>query len=78
MLPPSLTDFMQAAAARALYREFVRALRSAPPSAHPDAAAAVKAGFVAAAGARDGAAKHALVDGRLQLKRVREMFAMMM
>ena len=76
MPPPSLTDFMQAAAARALYREFVRVLRAAPPSARPDAAAAVKAGFVAAAGARGGAAKHALVDGKLQLKRVREMMMM--
>lgn len=74
--PASLADFVAAAAARGLYRDFCRALRSAPPSVRADAAAAVKAGFQASAGARGGAARHALADGRAQLKRVREMIDM--
>jgi hypothetical protein len=56
---------------------------SLPPSIHPaDLAATIRAGFAAAqaspatAAGDSAAARHALADGRLQLKRLEEMLGM--
>ena len=69
---PSLADFVLAASARALYRDYVRVVRTAPPHAKRDLRDAVRAGFAASRAARGDAARHAQADGRLQLKRLKE------
>ena len=76
MPPASLGDFVQAAQARALYRAFLRAARAAPGGAAADLRDAVRREFGARRSALRDAAKFALADGAVQLKRLRESLGM--